>query len=121
MIRNVVASAEQVIATGGGAVLRAENARLLRESGVVIWLTARPDVVVARTARRAADRPLLASGGHDLLAHVLALLGERGPRYQAAAHLVVDTSDRAVSAVVEEILRKTFRWRGAVSPAVETV
>lgn len=112
-ILGVAADAGQVIATGGGAVLREENVAALRASGLVVWLTARPEVVVARTARRAAERPLLARAGgdaDDLLAHVLTMLGERGPKYQAAAHLIVDGSDRAPQAVAAEIERRAARW-----------
>ncbi len=101
----------QVIATGGGAVLRPENVARLRAAGTVVWLTARPEVVVARTAWRANDRPLLAGAGDDLLTHVLQMLGERGPCYQDAAHLIVDTSDRPPHAIVEEVHRKTLRAR----------
>ncbi len=100
----------QVIATGGGVVLRPENVAALRAAGLVVWLTARPEVVVARTQHRAAERPLLAKGTDDLLAHVLRMLGERGPLYQAAAHLVIDTSDRSPLAIVSEIQRKAARW-----------
>ena len=109
IVREVAAGQRQVIATGGGAVLRPENVSALRESGLVVWLTARPEVVVARTQHRAADRPLLAGGGGDLLAHVLRMLGERGPLYQAAAHVIVDTSDRVPSAIAAEIERRAER------------
>ena len=37
-----------VVATGGGAVLREQNRRRLREFGVVVWLTARPDELARR-------------------------------------------------------------------------
>lgn len=103
---------ESVIATGGGAILREENAAVLREAALIIWLTARPDVVVSRTQRTAATRPILSAGGpgkDDLLVRVLTLLGERSPRYQAAAHLIVDTSDRTPRAIVDEIVRRAHR------------
>lgn len=119
-ILGVAAGEKQVIATGGGAVLRAENGAALRAAGPVIWLTVRPEVVVARTARRAAERPLLAraseEGNGDLLAHILRMLGERGPKYQAVAHLVVDASDRAPHAVAAEIERRAGRWAGQPFP-----
>jgi shikimate kinase len=102
--------AGRVIATGGGAVLRAENVARLRESCFVVWLTARPEVVVERTQAEAPTRPLLARGADDLLTHVLTMLGTRGPCYPSAAHLIVDTSDRAPAAVAEEILRKWEKW-----------
>jgi shikimate kinase len=108
-IRGVCVGAGRVIATGGGVVLRPENVAVLRDSCFVVWLTARPEVVVERTQAAAATRPLLARGEGDLLTHVLTMLGTRGPCYQAAAHLIVDTSDRTPSAVVREIIRK---WEG---------
>jgi shikimate kinase len=101
---------EQVIATGGGAVLRPENVAALREKTFVVWLTARPDVVVARTEVGAARRPVLARGAADLLTHVLILLGERGPYYQAASHRIVDTSDRTPEDVADEVWRKWRRY-----------
>jgi len=110
-VASVGAGEGQVIAAGGGAVLRRENADALRNAGLVVWLTARADVVVARTERRVSDRPLLAAKtGNDLLTHILTLLGERGPAYQSAAHLVVDTSDRAPDAIATEIVRKAQKW-----------
>jgi shikimate kinase len=101
-----------VIATGGGAVLREENVACLRESASVIWLSARPDIILARTLRDR-NRPLLAGAKtkEERQARVLSLLGERGPRYQAAAHLIVDTSDRSPLAVAREIERKVAKRR----------
>lgn len=109
-VLGIGAGERQVIATGGGVVLRPENVAALRDAGLVIWLTARPDVVVARTKRRAAERPLLAGHEDDPLARVLSLLGQRGPLYQSAAHLIVDTSERSVAAIVAEIERKSEKW-----------
>lgn len=107
-VAEACAGKNRVIATGGGAVLREVNVTHLRERSFVVWLTVRPEVVVTRTAARAGERPVLAAGGggDDLLTHVLRLLGERGPRYQAAAHLVVDASDRSPDALAAEISRK---------------
>jgi shikimate kinase len=101
-----------VIATGGGAVLREENVSCLRGSASVVWLSARPDIIVGRTLRDR-NRPLLmgAQTREERQGRVLSLLGERGPRYQAAAHLIVDTSDRAPLAVAREIERKVAKRR----------
>lgn len=109
VVRAVCSRERQVISTGGGVVLRPENVDVLRNAAHVVWLTARPDVVVARIGARAQTRPVLARGANDLLTHVLTLLGERGPCYQASAHRVVDTSDRSPSSVVGEIIRKWER------------
>lgn len=47
-----------VVATGGGAVLRVENRRLLKELGLVFLLRASAEEIYRRTAA-AGDRPLL--------------------------------------------------------------
>jgi shikimate kinase len=106
-----------VIATGGGAVLRSANASVLKDTSFVVWLTARPEVVVSRTQHDAESRPLLAAAAAAtaagdtgaLYAQVLSLIAARGPHYQAVAHCIVDTSDRPPKAVAEEIARKAMR------------
>jgi shikimate kinase len=114
-VQKVCAENQQVIATGGGTVLRPENIELLRERCWVVWLTARPDVVLERTGSDASVRPVLAQSEGTPLAHILRLLGERGPCYRIAADIIVDTSDREPPAVVEEILLKWERQGGSAN------
>ena len=112
-VRTVCADKHQVIATGGGTVTRPANVAALRQASLVVWLTARPEIVVARTRRTASTRPLLSehAGTEDaLLTRVLTLLGERAPTYQSAAHLIVDSTDRSPAAIAGEIDRKAARW-----------
>ena len=101
---------QQVIATGGGAILREDNMTALRAAGLVILLTARPDVIVSRVSQRPGQRPLLASD-EPAMDRIMRLLGERGPSYQKAAHVIVDTSDRSSAAVarIPRSLRASFR------------
>lgn len=109
-VADACADGHRVISTGGGAVLRETNTLLLREKCFVVWLSVRAEAIVSRTGREAQARPVLAaSGDSDLHTHVLRLLGERGPRYQAAAHLIVDSSDRAPDVIAAEIARKWER------------
>jgi shikimate kinase len=90
-----------VIATGGGVLGRDENVRRLKATGTLVCLTARPEVILARTAPWE-DRPLLA-GAADPRGRVEALLAARAPRY-ALADLTVDTSDLSIDQVVDRIL-----------------
>jgi shikimate kinase len=54
-LRLALSLGERVIATGGGAVLRPENRRLLRDEALVVWLDAPTEVLIARLrARRGA-------------------------------------------------------------------
>jgi shikimate kinase len=59
LVKKLSAREDLVIATGGGIVLDPENVRLLKESGILIALSASPDVIYQR-ARGKKTRPLLA-------------------------------------------------------------
>ncbi len=105
VIAKVAGLANQVIATGGGAILRDDNRAHLSTDNAVVWLTARPDVVVARTERRRGARPLLETK-EDPLERVLRILAIRGPLYQSIADVIIDTSDRPVHRAVGDIVRQ---------------
>lgn len=98
-VAEVAARAGGVVAVGGGAVLDPRNVAALRTRGVLVHLTASPDVIRARVGD-AASRPVLAGRSP---AAVEALMEERRSAYEAAADVTVDTSDRTVDEVVEEI------------------
>ena len=101
-----------VVSIGGGAVLDPENVRCLRAAGVLVHLTARPDVILDRVGD-AASRPML---GADPRAAVKRLWEERAPAYAAAADVTVDTSERTADEVVAEIqqsLARAERWKSS--------
>ena len=89
-----------VISCGGGVVLRAENLAALGANGVLVCLTARPEVIVARTAR-ATNRPLLAGG--DPAAKVRNLLAARAAHY-ARIPWQLDTSDAELADLAQTLL-----------------
>ena len=82
-----------VLATGGGAVLSAENRRLLSGSGTVVYLRASPADLWSRT-RHDKSRPLLKTA--DPMARIQQLFDERDPLYRATAGIVVDTGHQSV-------------------------
>jgi len=94
-----------VLATGGGVVLDPDNVAALRENGILIWLTADPAVIQARLGQdqpRDANRPSLT--GSDTISEVAQVLKQRYPLYQAAARIIVDTTDRSIDQVVDLVL-----------------
>lgn len=99
-----------VLATGGGAVLRPENRCLLRRRGVVVHLDAAAEVLVDRV-RRDRRRPLLQ--GQDAGQRIAALLAERQPLYQAAAHFAVVTDGRPARVVAADVLARLQSRRDA--------
>lgn len=48
-----------VVATGGGTVLSAENRRVMRRHGYIVWLNCRPSVLISRLSDSKIKRPLL--------------------------------------------------------------
>jgi len=100
LVKKLSAREDLVIATGGGIVLDPENVRLLKESGILIALTASPDVICQR-ARGKKTRPLLAKG--DLREKINALLKEREDVYKVA-ELTVNTGVCTVNETVEQIM-----------------
>jgi shikimate kinase len=102
-----------VVATGGGAVLRADNRELLRRCGWVVWLTADPDTLWARMqadASTAERRPALGAGGRE---EVVEVLRAREAHYRGCADLTVQTAGRTPEEVAEEILAAWARRGGA--------
>jgi len=90
-----------VIATGGGAVLAAENRRCLKERGIVVYLRANGDELYRRVGRDR-NRPLLQTS--DPRARIAALLKEREPLYEEVAHLTLDTGAMPAQQVVRTLI-----------------
>lgn len=91
-LRRLAGGPPAVVATGGGAVLRAVNRELLQGSGFVVWLRAPAECLWERIRgdpATAARRPNLAGGGFD---EVTQLLAAREPLYAATAHATVDAT-----------------------------
>jgi len=96
-----------VVATGGGAPLRSESRRAMREAGKVVWLRARPETILARMRADAAAttrRPSLTDEAP--LEEIIHLLKARTPIYQRAADLVVDTDGRESTELASEIIEE---------------
>lgn len=100
-----------VLATGGGAVLAAENRRLLAAGGTVVYLRAQAEDLFERV-RQDRNRPLLATA--DPLARLRTLYVERDPLYRSVANLVIDTGRQSVQALVRALIDQLGdRWRAS--------
>jgi shikimate kinase len=90
-----------VLSTGGGAVLRPENRKMLSESSHVVYLRASPEDLYRRL-RHDKTRPLLQVG--DPLGKLRELYQARDPLYQECAEYVVETGRPSVQALANLIL-----------------
>lgn len=95
-----------VLATGGGAVLLAENRTSLREHGTVVYLRAHVDELWIRT-RNDKNRPLLQT--ENPRQKLEKLYQERDPLYQEVATIIVDTGGQAVGSIVHEIEKRLLQ------------
>ena len=92
-----------VLATGGGAVIDAQNRSRLGARGFVVYLYTTVDQQVARTVK-GRERPMLAKG--DSREILEALMAIRDPLYREIADLTVETDGRRVNAVANEIIER---------------
>lgn len=99
-LRRALALVPCVVATGGGIVTREENIRLMRESGVVVWLC-RPLAQMIRDVTQD-DRPNLAGDKEE---RMRTLYAQREALYRRAAHVAFDNRmapAQAASMLLEE-------------------
>ena len=89
-----------VLATGGGAVLDPENRIALASRGLVVYLSAPIELLVART-RNDANRPLLQVANRS--EKMREIIRQREPLYREIAHLTIDTGAQSMSDIVNTI------------------
>ena len=106
VIKDLVAQPAAVIATGGGAILAAENRELMARAGVVVFL----NVSVAQQLKRTGSgegRPLLQQGDREET--LKQLMAEREPLYRALADVIISAGGgnaRKVARQIEGVLRE---------------
>ncbi len=93
----------QVVATGGGSVLRKENQALLVSSGFIIFLDTTVNQQLQRL-RRDKKRPLLQT--ENPRQRLEALFDERRPIYLDLADLAVKTDRKSARKLASEIINQ---------------
>lgn len=101
VLKEVAGQRGFVVGCGGGVVIDPENIKIMKDSGVVICLTATPEVILKRTAGYV-HRPLLNVGNRKKQVELLLKL--RAP-YYARADKCIDTSKISVKAVAAKIAK----------------
>lgn len=109
-LATLLAGEGQVVASGGGAVLREENRALMRARGFVVYLKVDVETQLKRVARDR-NRPLLNTGDRrEVLTELIRL---REPLYLDVADLVLEadrlTPGEATAALVGRLAREWQR------------
>ena len=95
---------ELIVDCGGGIVLNKDNIDLMKKTGIMVCLTAEPDVILERT-KKYKHRPLL--NVTDPKKKIQELLDFR-KRFYEQANYVIDTSELDIKQVVEKITEEVI-------------
>lgn len=107
-VRRAVADRPDVLSVGGGAILDPQNEAAIRAMATIVWLTAPPEILLARVqadAKSAATRPSLTASAP--LEEMRQLLRDRSSIYQRLADHVIDTSAFGIEDVAHRIMKLT--------------
>ena len=109
ILRDTATIQQAVIALGGGAVCTESNASWVAQNGIVIYLEASVEQLVARLLGGRESRPMLLKPDgtpfdeSELIVRISGLLDRRIPFYQRA-HYTIDTDHKSVSTIIDEII-----------------
>ena len=111
-IDRAIAVPSRVVAVGGGAVLSADNRTALKQAGLLVYLRATPETLAGRLTG-VTDRPLLNTG--DRVGRIRDLLVARGPIYETAGDVAIDTDRLNLEQTAVEVLEWYRRRVGAMA------
>ena len=100
-LKEVSKEKQFVVACGGGIVINPDNIKTMKETGIIICLSASPQVILARTSTYR-HRPLLNVA--DPKKQIELLFKLRAP-YYARADKMIDTSTISVKEVTDKIIK----------------
>ena len=92
-----------IISCGGGVAMRERNVAEMKKNGRVVLLTAHPQTILDRV-KDSDDRPLL--NGHKNVEYIEQLMEARREKYEAAADIFVDTDNKTVLQICEDLIQK---------------
>jgi len=105
ILENLCQMSNIILATGGGIVILPKNRKILRNTGLVIYLSSSVDQLLRRTAK-SKTRPLLEKST-DRKKTITELVEARDVYYREVASIVVDTTGKKLHEVINIIIRET--------------
>ena len=105
LCRELAGQQNLVIATGGGALIPAENLRVMAAGGPVVCLDCEPQELWRRIGQ-SEDRPMLADNDADRFSRLQALLAQRSPAY-ARIEYHLDVTHLSPLEAVEQLVKIT--------------
>lgn len=97
-----------ILSTGGGLSVREENIKYLKEIGTIIYLKVSKETVLERL-NKDIERPLLAEENPE--DKIDKMLKVRSPIYEQVADFTIDTDNKSVERITNEIKTLLSLWR----------
>jgi shikimate kinase len=104
-IKQICTNDRQVVATGGGVVLDADNIKAMKSSGMVVWLGASAATIRKRMLQDKSSghfRPALTDRGR--IEEIEGMLLQRKPYYQSASDFIIQTDNVPVNEIAQTII-----------------
>ncbi|MCF0228950.1 MAG: type I 3-dehydroquinate dehydratase [Parasporobacterium sp.] len=100
-LRKLINQDYRVITLGSGALMQNENVELVKDKGIIVLLTARPESIIERI-KNDRTRPLV--GENMDLDYISGLIREREEKYRACADVIISTDDKTIDEICKEIV-----------------
>lgn len=101
MLHKLVKYQPAIISCGGGTVLKKKNVDLMKDSGIIILLTAAPETIYERV-KNGRERPIL--NGHMNVEYIAELMEKRREAYETACDVKVSTDGKTPEKIAKEIM-----------------
>jgi len=98
---------KSIISCGGGVVLNEVNIETLKQKCHIVLLTATPEVIYRRAISEGKEnRPII--NKEEPFKEIEKLLRYREPFYKSSAEYIIDTTEKSIERIVDEILTQTI-------------
>jgi len=98
----------KIYSVGGGTPVKAENRRLLRRLGEVVYLKVSPETVYERL-KNDTSRPLLQCA--DPLGKIRGLMEERREAYESCADMIIEADNASMDSIAADIVEGTGKMK----------
>ena len=105
ILENLCQMSNIILATGGGIVILPKNRKIIKNTGLVVYLSSSVDQLLRRTAK-SKTRPLL-ENSTDRKKTISELVEARDVYYREVASIIVDTTGKRLHEVINIIKRET--------------
>lgn len=97
---------KSIISCGGGVVLNQANIEVLKQTCYIVLLKASPEVIYRRAMSEGKEnRPIIDK--KDPFKEIEKVLRYRESFYNSSAEFIINTADKSIEMIVEEILKQT--------------